>query len=415
MGRQPGADASWVQVDDKGTRRGSPRQGSLATAASDVGEREVIVLVPAEQVLTTVANIPIRSNTRLRAALPYALEDQLADDVDTLHFAAGNRYDNGQLPVAVVARVQMDEWLAELNAAGLDPAQMVPENHGLARIPGTLSMLIDADQIFYNDGDDTAFALQTEKPSDVLAVAGALDAAEGDDENEDEVDGSRHLVAYCEPADEARFEHDWNALRHELNSVDINLLPDGVLPRLAVTVAAGHGINLLQGGYGNKVDYGAAFKPWRVAAMLLVGLLAVLFMAKAADYYRLDQQFSELQAQFTETYRKFRPNDQRPITNPQVAVDTVRRDFGGNSTGEVFLPVMQTVAAALGQSDAVEVEAISFRAGVVDLRLTAPDVPTLESIRQRIAETGQYGATIQSTDQVGENVVSRIQVREAGV
>ncbi len=413
LGPETGDDASWIAVDDQGTRRSSPSSGPLAQAQAEVGDRAVIALVPAERVLTTVANIPIKSGARLRAALPYALEDQLADDVETLHFAAGDRFENGQLPVAVVSREQMDTWVSELGDAGLEPVRIVPENHGLTRIPGTLSMLIDGDQIFFNDGDDVAFVMQADKPSDVLVVAGAFNEADDEDNALDE-DVSAHLIVYCEPAAEMDYGHDWNALRHELNSVDINLLPDGVLPRLAVTVAAGHGINLMQGTYSSKVDYSSAFRPWRVAAMLLLTLLGVLFIGKGADLYRLTQQEAELKAQFTEIYREIRPGDTRDIADPIAVLNSLQRGLGNTSTSEVFLPALQQVAVALSQNSAANVEAISYRAGVIDLRLSAPDVPTLDNIRQLITQSGEYAATIQSTDQVGDRVSSRIQVRGAG-
>ena len=45
--------ASWIAVDSNGTRTSQPVTGPLASAALDVGDRNVIVLVPATTVLTT--------------------------------------------------------------------------------------------------------------------------------------------------------------------------------------------------------------------------------------------------------------------------------------------------------------------------------------------------------------------------
>ena len=151
LGDNPGQSAEWIAVDDNGTRRSPPVAGPLADAVKDVGERSVIVLVPAATVLTTSVYVPVKGGARLRATLPFALEDSLADDIDTLHFAAGRRRDSGRLPVSVVARTQMTEWLDLLETAGIVAAKIVPENHGLARIPGTLSLLVSEDQLMFND------------------------------------------------------------------------------------------------------------------------------------------------------------------------------------------------------------------------------------------------------------------------
>ena len=67
------------------------------------------------------------------------------------------------------------------------------------------------------------------------------------------------------------------------------------------------------------------------------------------------------------------------------------------------------------QNQSASIETISFRAGVVDVRLTAPDVSTLDNIQRSVAQSGRFTATIQSTDQDGDKVNSRIQIKEGGV
>ena len=401
--------ASWIAVDSNGTRTSQPVAGPLASAARDVADRSVIVLVPATTVLTTAVNIPVKGGSRLRAALPFALEEQLADDIEDLHFAAGTRRDSGQVPVAVVAHEQMSEWLEQLDAAGLSASRIVPENYGLARIPGTMSLLAAEDQIIFNDGADNEFVMQGAKPSDALAVTGAL----GESVNEDHAPG--HLLVYCSQDDEERFQHDWNALRHELASVDINLLPDGVLPRLAVTVAAGNGINLLQGRYGAKTEIGALFRPWRYAAVLFLTLGVLVFGGKVADYYRLTQEEVALKAQFAQVYQSIRPNDQREVVDPVATVNSVRRGLGAPTALQVLLPSLLQLGQAVQQNQTAKIEAISYRAGVIDVRLTAPDVATLDKIQKAVSSSGRFSAAIQSTDQVGDKINSRIQIREAGV
>ena len=324
---------NWIAVDSNGTRISPPVTGLLADAAKDAADRAVIVLVPATSVLTTTVNIPVRRGARLLAALPFALEEHVADDIENLHFVAGERRDNGLLPVAVVAHRQLQEWLERLQEVGISASKVIPENHGLLRIPGTLSLLVAEDQVMFNDGADNEFVMQGVKPSDVLAVAGALDDSNAE---EPDPDSSAHLLVYCEPADEDRFQHDWIALRHELASVDINLLPDGVLPRLAVTVATGRGINLLQGRYGPKAELGALFRPWRYAAILLLALGVAGIGGKAVDYYRLSKEESALKAQFTQEYRSIRPGDSREVLDPVAIVNSVRRSFGGPAAADAM-------------------------------------------------------------------------------
>ena len=408
--------ANWIAVDSNGTRLSPPVTGPLAEARKDVRGRAVIVLVPATTVLSTTADIPLRGGSRLLAALPFALEENVADDVENLHFAAGERQESGLLPVAVVAHEHMRDWLQRLEEAEISPSMLVPENHGLAKIPATLSLLVDDEQLMFNDGEDNEFVMQGIRPGDLLAVAGLLGDVRDDAEDDDAVEqtSGRHLLVYCQPGDEERYRHDWNSLRHELASVDINLLPDGVLPRLAVTVASGRGINLLQGGYGPKAEIGAMFRPWRYAAILLLALGVVGIAGKAVDYYRLSVEEDVLKQQFADEYRQIRPDDTREVVDPVSIVNSIRRGTGGPAAAQVFLPSLQQLGQALQQNTAASIEAISYRAGVIDVRLSAPDVATLDNIQRAVSGSGRFTASIQSTDQVGDRVSSRIQIREAG-
>ena len=406
----------WIVVDGNGARLGPPQRGALDAAASAADDRSVIVLVPATNVLTTSTEIPMRPGARLLAALPFALEEQLADDVESLHFAAGTRRDSGRLPVAVVAHELLQEWLGRLDDAGIHATRIIPENYGLARIPGTTSLLVADDKVMFNDGEDTEFIMEGVKPSDALAFAGTLNEAGGDEAEDAEAPAAaNHLLVYCEPADEERFQHDWIALRHEMSSVDVNLLPDGVLPRLAVTVAAGQGVNLLQGKYGPKIELGAAFRPWKTAAILLLGLVIVLLGGKLADTWRLSQEADALKAQFTTEYRQIRPGDSREIVDPVAEVNALRRSFGSPVAATIFLPTIEQLSMAMKDNDSAIIENITYRAGVVNVRLSAPDVPTLDNIQKSVSESGRFTAEIKSTDQVGDRISSRIQIQESGV
>ncbi len=409
---RPGAEdqaVQWILVDSNGTRLSGLASGSLAEAAATIGERAIIALVPSVDLLTTSVHIPARSNARIKAALPFALEENLAEDVENLHFATGERRENGRLPVVVVAKDKMATWLERLNEAGIEPSILAPDNHGLAKIPGTLSMLIDEDTIIYNDGADTEFAMQGVKPSDVLVFAGQL----GETQKEDE-ENSGHLVVFCTAEQEERLSHDWLALRNELHSVDVNILPDGVLPKLAVTVAAGHGINLLQGRFGKTTEYGTLFRPWKTAAMLLLMLGAIGMAMKGAGYYKLLEDEAALRAQFNAEYRLLRPDDAREIVDPLATVVSLRRSLGGSGAPQVFLPSLRELGAAMAANSAANIETISYRAGVIDLRLTAPDVATLDNIQKAVSASGRFQASIQSTDQIADRINGRIQIRESG-
>lgn len=414
IGHKPDQQAEWIAVDSTGARRSSPTSGTLVDAAAAIGDRHVIVLVPSAEVLTTSVDIPVKG-ARLLAALPYALEEYLAEDVEDLHFAAGARRSSGRTPVSVVSHRYMQGWLAELAEAGITADSLVAESYGLARIPGTISMLLADDLVFINDGGDIELVMQGVSPGDALAAIGALNDGTADDSASGSagIGMPRHVLVYCVPGDDERYQHDWIAIGHELDSVDVKLLPDGVMPRLAVTVATGAGINLLQGRYAPRKEYGGLLRPWKYAAMLAIAFALIGIGGKALDYYLLSKQETELRQTFNAEYQQLVPGAAE-TDNPVAAVDSLRRRIGNVATPPVFLQSMEQLGRAIRENRQAQIQAISYRAGVVDLRVSAPDVATLDNIQRAIGQSGQFRASIQSTDQDGDKVSSRIQIQVAG-
>ena len=414
LGEHPDQQAHWIAVDSSGAMRGPPATGLLSEAKADIGAREVIVLVPSAEVLTTSVDLPIRGGAKLQAALPYALEEYLADDVDKLHFAAGPRRASGKTPVSVVNHERIAEWIELLAGADIHASSMVADSYGLARIPGTISVLLVENQVFINDGGDIELVMQDVSPGDALAAIGALDdGSKSEGAEEAEAPPPRHVLVYCEAEDEERYQHDWIAMREELGSVDVKLLADGVMPRLAATVATGAGINLLQGVYGAKKEYGSLFRQWKYAAILLLALGVIGIAAKATDYYVLLRQEAELQQIFNTEYRQILPG--APDTaDPARVIESLKRRVGTVTSTPVFLQSMEHLSRAMQQNPEASIEAISYRAGVVDIRVTAPNVAMLDNIERAVDQNGQFQATIQSTDQDGDKVSSRMQIQEIG-
>ena len=84
------------------------------------------MLVPGEDVLLAETSVAARSREQLARAVPFALEDQLAEPVETVHFAV--LADSPREPgVAVVRRDRMASLARRSRAAGIRPDVSRPE------------------------------------------------------------------------------------------------------------------------------------------------------------------------------------------------------------------------------------------------------------------------------------------------
>src|SRR5687767_13375739 len=143
-----GASPQWMVCNDDGHVVVNAVSGELAQATAMSVGRRVAVILPANEVLATESDAPAKSAAKLAQVIPFALEERVADEIENLHFAIGERSaETGRVPVAVVARSRIDSWLAELRAAGLQPQAIYSEASLLPAMPGQLIALIDGDSL----------------------------------------------------------------------------------------------------------------------------------------------------------------------------------------------------------------------------------------------------------------------------
>jgi type II secretory pathway component PulL len=80
------------------------------------------------------------------------------------------------------------------------------------------------------------------------------------------------------------------------------------------------------------------------------------------------------------------------------------------AAGGALLPAVSALATAIAQSPQAKVESLSFRGNALELRLTAPTVEALDSIKQALSQGG-LSAELQSATPRGQTVEGRLQVR----
>ena len=82
----------------------------------------------------------------------------------------------------------------------------------------------------------------------------------------------------------------------------------------------------------------------------------------------------------------------------------------GAGAEQGLLEDLASVAGA--RSESILVEALSFRDGVTHLRVTAPDVQSLDALAQAIGSDGRFQADIQSTVPGDNGIEGRLQIAE---
>jgi general secretion pathway protein L len=402
-------DAEWLSVDDTGVPATARQRGPLSLAAAVARSAHVVVVAPATQILLAEPELPPGSGVKLARAVPFALEEQLTEDVDQLVFALGKRRATGGTPVAVVSRTVLQGWLAQLAAAGIEPVAIYADMSLLPSNPGQTVLWLENSRLSVRRPGKLPFAVELTPVTEALIVAGVI-ADPLAEHSGPHV--SESAILYVTREDWAKVQDEVEKLVEQFESLKIQVLPDGPLPWLARSLAATDAVNLLQGEFARTKDYGARWRRWRTVAALAVGLLVVHVAAEAVQLRQAKRETAALDTQIAKVFAAAMPAEQMqdPRRQMQMRLDRIRHSGPGP---EYFLRTLQALSGALAATPKTSIDSMSYREEALEMKVTAPGLAELSQLMQLVGKQG-LTAEIQSSTAAGSGVEAHMQVRTAG-
>ncbi len=385
----------WAVATDQGLLTTEVVSSTLAEAALQIEGRRVSVVLPGDDILLAEAVVPGGSMSRALQAVPYALEDQLADDVDSLHFALGTRGENDSYPVAVISRSTMDQVTELCAVANLRPTEIVPETLALPKFKGT-------------DAGETSWTALVDKEQTVVRLNGYKGFSTDSAMAGIMLDGAHEELAEDMSASMVVFRTDPQATLAAPAGVDIETRAcDSRLSLYASGLSASPHINLLQGDYSPKNQFDKAWKPWRWTAVLAAVLAIALFAGKVIEYQRISKQVAELDREIETHFKSALPKAR--MQRPKAQISAALKQLGAGST-DGFTNRLSQIAASLATQPQTLVKSISYRNGRFDLDVTTDAIPTLDQLASELNKRGGLSMKVQSTNRDNGGVRSRVRV-----
>ena len=361
------------------------------------------VWTPAADTMLTSVTLPTRARRKIIQALPYALEDRLLGDPDSLHFAYRNETD-GSLSVAVTDLKRLRLWMDTLKQSGIQPVELCPATLLAPWALDCWSLAFATDEVLIRTGGASGFvaplslqpASGQAQPPPLLAAA-LQEAAQLQKRPES-------LVVFNAPAGfpaEA-----WGATL----GTPVRIEKSSVWDRTQEPHSA---LNLLQGQFEPEGQMNTSLRPYLpAAAMLLLWLLGNIVF-DIGDWWKLRQQHQEQTREMSALLLSTFPETKtvlNPATQMQRSMDLLLARTGNRDRD--LLPLLGKTAAALRVDTQARLRGVRYADQSLTLELSWPAQGSADAIKNALETAGVRTEVLAMTPRAG-GVDGRLRLQPA--
>ena len=387
----------WAVCNEKGAVVGQADHGTFADLAKAVERRRTVMVVAGTELLLEEAKVPATNLSKALKAVPFSLEEQLAQDVESSHFAFGSRLSSGNIPVAVIARKSLD-WIQEMaESVKLNLQEIVPETQALPLFDDSWTVMTNSGHASVRLSSSRGFSSDTEMLPILLsnAIPGAAP-----EQIEDEIHRAKHFSC-------VRDEFQLNDNGPEFIRTEVALFARG----LSQYKKSSDRINLLQGDYGKTEAIGKAWKPWRLPAALAAMLVALWGGSSFLQYQSLGVEEDRLQGELVSTLKSAYPDIRRPENDPVRQMRSrLKGDSGSGIDDGSFVVMMSAIGASLKQLSNPTVTSINYKRGQLDIVLEASSLQEVDKLKSSLVTERQLTANVQSATKERDRIKARVRV-----
>lgn len=365
------------------------------------------VWTPAADTMLTSITLPTRARRKIMQALPYALEDRLLGDPDSLHFAYRSESD-GSLSVAITARERLRIWMETLAQAGIVPAVLCPATLMVPWALDCWSLAFTSDEVLVRTGSASGFVTPLSTETVPTGNTGAVippplllsalqEAARAEKSPES-------LVVFNPPtafAAEAWGEQLQVPIRVEKTSL-WEQREDPLAP-----------LNLLQGQFEPQGQFNNTLRPYLpAAAMLLIWLLGNIGFG-LSEWWKLRSQHQEYTREMNALLLSTFPETKTvldPVAQMQRSIDLLLARSGHRDRD--LMPLLTKTATALRADARVRLRGIRYADQSLTLELSWPAPASPDALKSALEAVGVRAEVLAMTPRAGD-VDGRLRLQPA--
>ncbi|MCR8921801.1 type II secretion system protein GspL [Dasania sp. GY-MA-18] len=373
-----------------------------ALPAAIRAEVAIHVIVPNDAVLLARVNIPSRNQRHIKQALPFAIEEFIAQDLEKVHMAMPQQLDpsHEQIDVAIIEHSLLISWLDLLHHHQLSPQTMVIDTLCVPIEPQQHSVLIDGEQVLLRLG--LYHGVSCERAS-FNAIYSQLIA---ENFTEDNAPVLQCVYSQAESEAEASLNYQGAVKESFYKEAASEILAANLLKQGAEQ------INLLQGGYKQGKQESGGFELWRPTFIAAAASLLLFVISHLASAWYFSWQAEQLRQESISYYKQLFPNERRVVSPKRQLQNHLRLISSGE--GGAFLSTLAAISAEFKpytQTGQIAVKQLAYTQDnhLLRFELSSQTIEQLDSLKQQLSAIG-IKAVIGSARAQENTVISNMTV-----
>jgi len=375
--------AHWTFVNETG-QASSLGYGSIDNLTSIATGHRVTLLLDSSCLNIHQVKIPTQNRQRQLQAIPYALEDVLADDIEDLHFAAGKRQPDESIPVITIQCTLLETIIQRFKDAGILLEAISADGIALPIDHDQWTLLIDNERALIKTANFKAYYCDLDLLDIFLPTL----------YKKSEPKPGKMIIYH---SDQQQFNLDSvNSLELETTYITYRESP---LEFLAQSLPLIKQLNILQGPYTIKRETSVQLKPWKSVAAVFFAWLCIQLVYAGVEINQLETKNTELNSLIQKEFKSVHPGNKNYSRMRKDMIQTLSdiRGNGNSDEKQLFLSLLAEATPALSNNSKLTINGIIFRNKFVDFDIQADSLQTLEAVKSRLLNIASIKIVMSTT------------------
>ncbi|MBE9568481.1 MAG: type II secretion system protein GspL [Proteobacteria bacterium] len=412
--------ATWALCNTAGELTGKITTGSLDELHEMADGHPVIVLLNSQCLHLNQLQLPTTNQQKMLKAVPYAIEEFIADDIENFHFVISkNKHDNSTSVVGI-DKTTLQEIIDTFQQAGITIEKIIPDALCLAAEKQQWACLLFEDDAYLQIDTTNGMSF----PREIFNYALEKKLEEYNPEQEDP-DGDNHgdenqntpekILLFSEQEDNSANDASTDIAKivagHDIELIKViyNTHP---LVIFCGNYKQALPLNLLQHKFKTKRKSSGYWPHWRFAASLAVVWLVLHLGFTGFQLSQLEKENRISKAKIEKIYKKAFPKSKK-IVNPRVQMEQKLKELksgSGNSNNGLLFLLSESFGTLSKDRENIKLRTLTYRNNRMEIGLEGSNLQAIESLNKNLNSNPAIKSEIASSSSEKNKVRGQLRI-----